>query len=113
MFYSRALARGFVLARGENALKSLVESDRALPVLYFAEAAKLRQLGLEQQIFGGPDRTGIDGRSEQDVILGERGFGKLAKVLLRGRGLAVDGEWADVLNSGEVDSCYQAIGGEK
>ena len=45
--HSHALDRAFVLARNEGALEVLTEVDRRLPVLYFAEAAKLRQMGLD------------------------------------------------------------------
>ena len=45
--HSRALDQAFVLARNEGALAVLTEDDRRLPVLYFGEAAKLRQMGLD------------------------------------------------------------------
>lgn len=47
VFHSRALNRRFVLARDEAALEALTEADRALPVLFFGEAEKLRQMGLD------------------------------------------------------------------
>ena len=47
VFHSRALGRDFVLARDEAALEALTDGDRRLPVLFFGEAAKLRQMGLE------------------------------------------------------------------
>ncbi len=45
--HSLALGRDFVLARDEAALEALTEADQRLPVLFFGEAAKLRQMGLE------------------------------------------------------------------
>ena len=47
IFDSRLLGRRFVLARDEAALDALTEADQQLPVLFFGEAAKLRQMGLE------------------------------------------------------------------
>ena len=47
VFRSRALGRDFVLARDEAALEALTDADQRLPVLYFEEAAQLRQMGLE------------------------------------------------------------------
>ena len=46
VFHSHALDRDFILARDEAALEALIEADHALPVLFFAEAEKLRRLGL-------------------------------------------------------------------
>ena len=47
IFHSRALNRRFVLARDEAALEALTGPDRKLPVLFFREAVKLRQIGLD------------------------------------------------------------------
>ena len=44
---STALGRDFFLVRDETALEALTEADRRLPVLFFGEAAKLHQMGLE------------------------------------------------------------------
>ena len=60
IFHSRALNRRFVLARDEAALEVLTEADQKLPVLFFGEAVKLRQMGLDglralldfRQVFG-------------------------------------------------------------
>ena len=47
VFHSRALGRDFVLARDEAALEALTDADQQMAVLFFGEAAKLRQMGLE------------------------------------------------------------------
>ena len=60
VLHSQRLGRDFILARDQDALKTLTDEDRGLPVLFFADCAHVEELGLDglralldaRQVFG-------------------------------------------------------------
>ena len=47
VFHSRALNRGFLLVRDRDNLAVLTEGDQGLPIIFFSEAEKVLEMGLD------------------------------------------------------------------